>query len=102
MTDQTNQVATEQPSDPGDCSAVRLYEITALVSYSAVVAAVSREDALEAVKSWENAWHDSADLVGVSDIEVSDVRDRTADDIDDEAHAVTEAAMALMPVEADE
>lgn len=72
----------------------KLYEITALVSYSAVIYATSKEDAMEAVSTWENAWHDTADLIGVSDVSVLDVRPLKASDWNDEAHEATPSALA--------
>lgn len=75
---------------------VRLYEITALISRTVVVAAVSEEDAMKHVESWENAWESSSDLIGVSDVDLDHVRDVAATDIDDEAHEVTIAAKAVL------
>lgn len=67
----------------------KLYEITAMVTYSVVISAESAEAALAHVESWEHAWDASADLIGVSDVEVADVRDPiSADTLDDEAHEV--------------
>ncbi|MEI6150758.1 MAG: hypothetical protein WCS01_16800 [bacterium] len=63
----------------------KLVEITALVSYSVVVYADSKEQALEHVKTWEHAWDANADLIGVSDVDVLDVRAGTPED----AHEVT-------------
>lgn len=53
----------------------KLVEITALVRYSVVIHADSKEQALKSVESWEHAWDSNADLVGVSDVEVLDIRD---------------------------
>lgn len=63
----------------------KLYEISALVSYAVVVLATSKEEALAEVATWEHAWDGNADLIGVSDVEVTDVRDGDEDD----AHEVT-------------
>lgn len=52
-----------------------LYEFTALVSCAAVIAAESREEALEHLKTWERAWVDSGSIIGVSDIEFSEMRE---------------------------
>lgn len=73
-------------------TAARLYEVTALVSYSVVLLATSSEDALAHVATWEHAWDSSADLIGVSDVDVLDVRDLKASDWRDEAHECTAAA----------
>jgi hypothetical protein len=69
----------------------KLFEISALVSYSVVIAAETREQALEHVKTWEHAWDSSSDLIGVSDVEIVDVREPSSqdeDDLEDEAHEV--------------
>ena len=71
---------------------VRLYEITAMVAYSTVVAATSKKDAMKEVESWENAWHANSDLVGVSDVELLDVRDLQGAYFEDEAHIITASA----------
>lgn len=66
----------------------KLYEITALLRVSTVIAADSEEQAMAHVKDWHEAWRDdqNADLVGVSDIKIFDVRD--ANDVEDEAHDI--------------
>lgn len=66
----------------------KLYEITALVSFSTVIYATSEKAALKTVKTWERAWlvPENADLIGVSDVNLLDVRDLTASDWRDEAH----------------
>ena len=73
---------------------MRLYEITATVTYATVIAACSEEDALAHVKTWERAWADpaNADLLSVCDIGVRDVRDMTRSGWEDEAHDITDAA----------
>lgn len=65
---------------------LKLYEISALVAYSSVILAVSEKDALEHVVTWEQAWHENADLIAVSDVEITDVRPLKASDWKDEAH----------------
>ena len=52
----------------------KLVEITAVVSYAVVIYADSEDQALEHVKTWEHAWDANADLIGVGDVEVNDVR----------------------------
>lgn len=74
---------------------VRLYEIKAIVTYSTVVAATSEEDAMKHVESWEDTWSvaECTDLIGVSDVELFDVRDlQSVETLDDEAHEITQAA----------
>lgn len=85
--------AAKGGSSPASGS-LRLFEIRALVSYHAVILAESKEAALKEVETWENAWHDTGDLVGVSDVDVFDVRPMKSklEDWDDEAHCYTPAA----------
>lgn len=66
----------------------KLYEITALLRVSTVIAADSEKQAMDRVKEWHEAWRDdqNADLVGVSDIKLFEVRD--ANDVEDEAHDI--------------
>lgn len=73
---------------------LRLFEISALVSYHAVILAESKEAALKEVETWENAWHDTGDFVDVSDVDVFEVRPMTSklENWDDEAHCYTPAA----------
>ena len=77
----------------------RLYEITALVTYSVVVLATSREDAEKHVETWEQCWPTSSDLIGVSDVDMTDVRALKARDWKDEAHEATPAALSSLNVE---
>ena len=58
----------------------QLFEITALVSYSIVIRALTKEQAMEQIKTWEHAWDSNADLVGVSDVDLFDVREGDAED----------------------
>jgi hypothetical protein len=77
----------KQPAEP----LRKLFEISAMVSYSVVIAAETREAALEHVKTWEHAWDSSSDLIGVSDVEIIDVREPGSQDrdvLEDEAHEV--------------
>ena len=67
-------------SSPTPGSEPKLYEITALVNYSVVIRANSKEDALKHIETWERAWDSSADLIGVTDVDLIDVRDGTAED----------------------
>lgn len=76
---------------------VKLYEISALVCYHAVIAAISEEDAMKHIETLENAWHDNADLVAVSDVELFEERAIKSSIVTDEAHDLTPAArQALM------
>lgn len=65
---------------------LKLYEISALVDYHSVILATSEKDALEHVATWEQAWHENADLIAVSDVQITDIRPLKASDWKDEAH----------------
>lgn len=62
------------PVAAATAGSLRLFEISALVSYHAVILAESKEAALKEVETWENAWHDTGEFVDVSDVDVFDVR----------------------------
>jgi len=86
---------TETPAvAPAATCSLRLFEISALVSYHAVILAESQEAALKEVETWENAWHDTGEFVDVSDVDVFDVRPIKSklEDWGDEAHCYTTAA----------
>jgi len=98
-TAETVQTGGDQAVAPvATCSAssVRLYEITAIISRSVVIAATSEEEALAHVETWEQAWETSSDLIGVSDVDLLCVRDMKTDDWEDEAHEVTPEALSLL------
>jgi len=66
----------------------KLYEITALLSYSVVIAASSKKAAMDHIKTWEICWT-SSDFIGVSDVSLVAVREpRSQDNLEDEAHEV--------------
>jgi hypothetical protein len=66
-----------------------LYELRVEVSYAVVIAADTKDQALEHVKSWEHAWDSSADLIGVSQPEIVSEREPIRQDsLEDEAHEV--------------
>jgi len=82
---------TESPGEQGGYVKRKLYEICASVDYAVVIAATSREEALEHVKTWEHAWDANADLLGVSNVEIVSVREPRSQlkkDLQDEAHDV--------------
>ena len=87
------------PSATCSASSVRLYEINAIISRSVVIAATSKEDALSHVETWEKAWETSSELIGVSDVDLFDVRDMATDDWNDEANEATPAAISLLNAE---
>jgi len=77
---------------------VKLYEISALLTYHVVIAAESEDQALAEVETWEHSWDAKAALIGVSDVEVFDVRDpyaQTNKAFEDEAHVVERGVTAL-------
>ena len=65
---------------------LKLYEVSALVNYHSVILAASEKDALEHVATWEQAWHENAALIGVSDVQITDTRPLKASDWKDAAH----------------
>ena len=67
---------------------MKLYEFSALVSCSVVIAADSEKLARETVKTYERAWFETGDVGEVSDIQLVDVREPKSTDLDDEAHIV--------------
>ena len=68
---------------------MKLYEFSALVEYTAVVAAKNEKDARTAIETWENAWHDTGDFSGVASVTLSDIKNvEPEDDLDDIAHEV--------------
>ena len=75
---------------------VKLYEINCLINRAVVVAAVSKEDAMQQVAAWEKAWEENSDLIGVSDVELTDVRECDSDCVEDDAHEVTSRAAAII------
>ena len=64
----------------------KLYEFTALVSCAAVIAADDEQSAMNAIETWERAWFETGDMIGVSDVELSDVREVDQDILEDLAH----------------
>ena len=69
----------------------KLFEIRAIVEYAVVIAAETGKAALEHVKTWEHAWDSSSDLLGVSYVDIVDVREpasQNVEDLEDEAHEV--------------
>lgn len=90
----SGETAEAKPGCAPATGSLRLYEITALVSYSVVIVAESKEAALKEVETWENAWHDTGEMIGVSNVDVLDVRKMKVKlaDWDDEAHVYTPKA----------
>ena len=70
----------------------KLYEFTALLKCSLVVAADSEEQAREEIKTFEAAWYETGDVVGVVDVDLFDVRDPSTQnpvELKDLAHIIT-------------
>jgi hypothetical protein len=69
----------------------KLYEFTALLKYSCIVAAESEELARAEIQDYESAWHEIGELVGVVDVDLFDVREADSQDesiLNDLAHVV--------------
>lgn len=80
------------PQTPPSREQAKLHEITVVATYSIVVLAVSEADAMDHVKAMGDAVIESAERNGISDMELFDVRDATAEDWKDEAHEITDKA----------
>lgn len=69
----------------------KLYEFTAVATCSVVVAAASEEEARAAISTWERAWFETGELVGISDVDLFEVRAAHSQDersLQDEAHEI--------------
>ena len=66
----------------------KLYEFTALVSCAAVIAADDEQSARKAIETWERAWFETGEMIGVSDIELFSVREADQSCLEDLAHQV--------------
>lgn len=66
----------------------KLYEFSALLSCSYIVAADNEVAAREAIKTYERTWFESGDFIGVSDVSLDDVRDADQDCLEDLAHEI--------------
>lgn len=82
-------------------NAPKLFEISCLIHRTVVILATSEKEALSHVETWEEAWASHGDLVGVSDVEVSTIRDLKVPlkDWEDEAHDITTEVRSLIPSE---
>lgn len=67
-------------------SETKLYEFEAWVRYGVVVSATSEKEAWAEVKDMEDGWHMRGELLGVTSVDLVDVRDGDAD----EAHIITD------------
>jgi len=75
----------------------KLFEFTATISYVAIIAAETEEAARAEIKTWENAWHDTGELLEVVDVDLMDVRDADQDCLDDLAHFVASGSLQDAP-----
>ena len=66
----------------------KLYEFTALLKCALVIAADTEADARETIQTYERHWYEGGDFIGVSDIELVDVREADQDSIKDFAHEI--------------
>ena len=66
----------------------KLYEFTALLRCSYVVAADNEKSAREIVEKYERTWFESGDFLGVSDVDLVDVREAEQESIEDLAHEI--------------
>jgi hypothetical protein len=69
----------------------RLYEFTASLECAIVVAAESEKAARDELMTYEKAWIDTGDLVGVKNISLFNIRDpetQDEDELEDLAHVV--------------
>ena len=67
--------------------AKKLYEFSVLLEYHFVVAADSKEKARAEIETYEQAWL-NGDFIGVSDVELVEVRKPVSKDLTNEAHIV--------------
>jgi len=68
-----------------------LYEFTALLECSCIVAADDEESAKKEIKNYKKAWIETGEFVDVVDVDLLDVRDAESQDEDklhDLAHVV--------------
>ncbi len=69
----------------------KLYEFFALLNCSDVVAANSEAEARKEIETYERAWFDTGDFIGVQDVDLVDVQEPDSQDEDilnDLAHTV--------------
>ena len=69
----------------------KLYEFSALLNCSVVVAANSEVEARKEIETYERAWFDTGDFIGVQDVDLVDVQEPDSQDEDilnDLAHTV--------------
>lgn len=68
----------------------KIFEFVATIQCSAVIAAPDEATARQCVETWERAWFETGEIVGVVDVDLTDVRQapRTKEGQEDAAHIV--------------
>ena len=69
----------------------KLYEFTALLECSIIVAAENEESARKEIETYEKAWIETGDFVGVQDVDLFDVKNPDSQDeetLNDLAHVI--------------
>ena len=66
----------------------KLYEFTALLRCSVVVAAKTEKDARKEIETYEREWFETGEFIDVSDVNLFDVRKPKSKDLSDEAHVI--------------
>ena len=68
----------------------KIFEFVATIQCSAVIAAPDEATARQCVETWERAWFETGEIVGVVDVDLTDVRPapRTKEAQEDVAHIV--------------
>jgi len=66
----------------------KLYEFNALLSCSLVIAADNEKAARKAIETYERHWFEGGDFIGVSDVEIVDVRDAEQSSLEALAHEI--------------
>ena len=65
-----------------------LYEFSVLLECAYVVAAESEEAARKAIETFEGAFYEDGDFIGVNSVELSDIRKADQDCLEDLAHEI--------------
>ena len=66
----------------------KLYEFTALLTCAYVVAADDEKAAREAIKTYERTWFESGEVIEISDVQLSDIREADQESLKDLAHEI--------------
>lgn len=75
--------------------ALKLFEFRQSLECAVVVAAETEAQARDAIKTWEKAWIETGDFLGVDGepdlVDTRDPRSQDPDDLRDEAHEIVKA-----------